>query len=110
MLEQQRSSVQGLGGRSHYKEAQRPPTPAPPRACLQFQLWPLDGRAAQSVVVHRPDRDVRPSGYLPLGRQPPYLQLPGVVTRPGPAVVAQRQAEVQAVLWVWGEAQLAPGV
>ena len=30
--------------------------------------------------------------------------------RPGPAVVVECQAEVQAVIWVWGEAQLASGV
>ena len=40
----------------------------PPSACLQFQYWPLDVRAAQSVVVHWPDRERWPSGYLPLGR------------------------------------------
>lgn len=49
-------------------------------------------------------------GLFLWGGQAPYLQLPKVVTRPGPAVIAEHQAEVQAVIWVWGEAQLASGV
>ena len=49
-------------------------------------------------------------GLFLWGGQPPYLQLPGVVMRPGPAVVVECQAEVQAVIWVWGEPQLASGM
>lgn len=39
-----------------------------------------------------------------------HLQLPGKVRHPGPAVVAEGQAELQAVLWVRGEAQLESGM
>lgn len=39
-----------------------------------------------------------------------HLQLPGEVWCPRLAVVAERQAELQAMVWVRGEAQLAVGM
>lgn len=67
-LDYRSCSVSGPGARTTRGGSHLPLSSGPHKcASLQFQNWPLDGRAAQAVVVHWPERDRVPSRHLPVG-------------------------------------------